>query len=408
MSRFLPPVLILLLCFLLTDCTSNRPLKFNHTLGNENWEARVENDPMPWTRGAGEWFLSGGQRGIEMPGNSRVPVNAMEAKDLQFSNIRVNGDFRVQIYGSKNENNVYVYGPTAGVKSVLVRAKGNRLFIEQRRNASPFVRQVIVRIGVKQLNSLYYQGRGRIEGIRLNSDTLSVTSTGRGDMYLAGHVNLRLLENFGSGNVSIFCVDTKDLQIRSSGPGETRVSGNVGLRSIQHSGNGNLIVIGASGKNLRIDASGKGRISVNGSIAPDEIIARGWTRVYVYGINAVSLHVQAMNYSQIGLQGYAHIFNLEAQGDTYVGARDLCSDEAFVRTQGNAHVNVAAVRKIFTEASGSSSIYFYGPEDILNRFVRDNAFIMRICTTMGNCPIPQPMKIYSFRNLEPFMLRGAG
>ncbi|MCP6769734.1 hypothetical protein NL529_33295, partial [Klebsiella pneumoniae] len=49
-----------------------------------------------------------------------------------FSQIKVNGSFQVQIFGTYGHNSVYVYGPNAGVSNVAVSVNGDKLSIRQK------------------------------------------------------------------------------------------------------------------------------------------------------------------------------------------------------------------------------------------------------------------------------------
>lgn len=350
----------------------------------------VETDPASWTRGADAWFMTGDAYAREMPAVFTTPITTMKVNAPVFSNIKSRGDFQVQIFGTDGPNTVYVYGPNDVVGATLVSVKGDTLYLNKR-TPCPNINKVIVRIGIHRLNSIVQLGRGRIEGIRLRGDCVTVTSWGSGNVYLAGSMNLKLLQNFGSGCISIFGANSPELDIKTSGSGTTNVSGNLGVKTINHIGTGCINVIGANSDGLRIYAHGSGKIGVNGIVNLCDVTARGTTRIYVCKVSSGDLHAYAYDNARIGLAGIARNLYVDAYSNSCVGLGKLCADNAYVRAYDTSHVNVAAWKAIFASSSGSSSIYYFGPSnDILTQFVSDNGMIIPVGRCSGFCPPPQP------------------
>jgi hypothetical protein len=388
-QRYLLVISIFLSMLILSGCYANRDYKFNYDLGRESWMHKIDRDTSRWAWGTDPWFLSGDAYATEAPlGYGALSTLKVSARD--FSGIKANGDFKVQIFGTDKENTVYVYGPTEAVAKTIATVKGNTLYLGQREKASPaLMRQVIIRIGVHRLNHLVQYGRGMIEGIRLGCEPLRVISVGSGNVYLAGHMKVTELRNIGRGTVSLFGVNTPELDIQVAGIGTTNVSGKVGVRSIVHHDSACLNIIGANSDGLKIEADGSGKIGIAGAVNLCLLRAAGNVRVYVCGVNSESLHVYANQRARIGLAGVAHRFYVDAYQDTYVAARDLCTDEAYIRADDRAHVNVAAARKIFATSSGGSSIYYFGQKEILTRFVSGSGFVMQMCAQESSCSMLQ-------------------
>lgn len=384
---------IFLFSLFLTACSSNRDLLFTHNLANETWMREVETDPLVWTRGTDPWFLSGDAHATETPDCYKGPVSTMQVNASDFSGIKTNGDFKVQIFGTQAANTVYIYGPAEAVSAISAVVKGDTLYLNQHKKASAYLmRQVIIRIGVHRLTNLVQYGRGMIEGIRLGADSLSITSIGSGNIYLAGRMNLKQVQNFGPASINIFGANTPELDVRTSGSGATNISGNIGVRSIVHHGSSCINIIGANSNHLGIIADGRGKIGVSGAVSLCLLKAKDTVRVYVCGIHTPALHVYTDDYARVGLAGVARNFYVDASEDTFVAARNLCTDEAYIHANDRAHVNVSAARKIFAAASGSGSVYFFGPADILTRFVSGSGLVMHMCAEEGSCAVKPKMQ----------------
>ncbi len=387
----------------LTSCSSQREAKFNFDLSEETWMSQVQTAPIGWTRNADAWFLSGDAHIVEMPPYA-TPINATRINAGFFNNIVSTGDFRVQIYSSPAANSIYIYGPAAGVRDTLITTKGHTLYLTQRPKASPTIRNVIIRIGVNQLNRLVQQGRGVVEGMRLDSSCLSVTSTA-GSIYLDGHLNVTSIRNYGFGQISIFGANTPRLDIATMNRGAVNVIGNIGVRTIVHHGCNNINIIGANSDGLRILADGTGTIGINGTVNLCEVNAKGSMRIFVLKTLGARLHVRVDENVCIGLAGAVHNFYVDAYHRAFVAASRLCSDNAYVNAHDSAHVNVSASQEMFATADGSSSVYFYGPPSVLSRFTSDSGFVMQMCSGKSFCAaavaLPPPV-------LPPLMLKGAG
>jgi hypothetical protein len=262
--------------------------------------------------------------------------------------------------------------------------------------------QVIIRVGVNNLDTLLQQGRGRIEGVQLNSRFLTVTSLGSGSIYLSGSMNLTSLVNTGSGTVTIFGANTPQLQVKVGGKSTTNLCGNVGIRSIVHHGRANINIIGANSNDLTVQADGSGKIGINGLVNLREVKARGATQVYIYKVTSPELHAYAYDGARIGLAGFVQNLYLDAYSKSCVGARDLCVDNGYVRAHQNAHVNISSNNKVFAAATENSSVYFFGSPNVMTQFVSGNGIVLPIWSyRTNNCPIAKQVTSVSYKQERP-------
>lgn len=389
MKRFVSlSILFIAFCLMLAGCASKRNPYPNSQLAQETWANAIDQAPGRWTNGADRWFMTGDANSTEVA-NRHAPYSAaistMMVKVPDFNSIQVNGDFQVQIFGTYDNNSVYVYGPNAGVRSLSVQVRKNVLCVTQESNASRGVmNKVIIRIGVNYLRSLTQLGCGTVEGVRLHSNGLMVNSSGQGNMYLAGNLALRRVESTGSGMVTIFGVNARGLEIRSLGSGDINLGGQVGIKSILHRGSGDVNVIGANSDSdcaMKIYTDGSGKIGLSGQANIAEIIAKGHTCVYACPTMSSNTYVYEYDNARVGLSGSGRNLYVDTNNGSRFYGRSLCVESAFVRARDNSHVNVESNSRIFAAATQNASVYFYGEPKIMSQFVSGNGVVIPIWPT---------------------------
>lgn len=398
MKRHLLIGLILISALILVGCSYKRNPTMNADLTQEGWISEVDSNPVKWTAGADKWFLTGDPNATEVDTRNApysAAISTTSVKVPNFTKIKLNGNFQVQIFGTYGNNSVYVYGPNDAVRETAIEVRGDTLCVNQAPKARQDIRQVIVRIGVNQLQSLVQLGGGTVEGVQLHSYGLDVVNMGRGNMYLAGNMNLKTLINTGSGCVNVFGANTPVLDIKTGGSGITNVSGNVGIRSIMHHGRTDVNIIGANSDNLKIYADGRGKIGIKGIVNLRELKARDFTRVYIMRLRTTEAYVYAFDKAQVGLAGSAGSIYIDAFKNACVSARNLCANTAYVRAHQWAHINIAASNKIFAAATDNASIYFFGSPNVMSQFVSNNGTVIPIWSNNGSmCPVAQPIQEY--------------
>ena len=375
MKRFLPILLVLLSFLLLASCTQQFPY-MGSDAAREGWHKDVETDPHAWTRGADSWFLIGAPNKAELQNRHAPYAEAISTTLVRvssdFSNIKASGDFQVQIFGA-DHNSVYVYGPNAGTQQVAVTVSGNTLCVTQTQPMShAIMNRVIVRIGVTGLHKLIQEGEGRIEVIHIQSPNLSITSTttGTGPVYLSGHVNLRHVKQVGTGTINVLGAYTPALDIETFNGGVLNISGNVGVRSIKHYGTSDINIVGANSDSLTVYTEGEGKIGISGTVNVRQIIAKDHTCVYIYALCGNHIDVDMRGSAHVGLSGSVNDLNVSTFDASRFDGRYLCTVNAFVKAHGKSHINLTASGKVFATADQSSSIYFFGPANLLSPFVK--------------------------------------
>jgi hypothetical protein len=350
---------------------------------NETWQQNVQANSGQWAQGASRWFLAGDPNRAEEASRQApdtAAISTMQVRVPNFNSIKVNGPFQVQIFGSLEQNSVYVYGPNEEVRQIAVEVRGNTLYVNVAGDPAGTRKmgQVIVRIGIVNLLRLEQQGVGRIEGRQIRSTSLDIISSGSGAIYMAGNMNVKCIRASGSGNVNVWGAITPVLDIETNGSGCVNVCGNVGVRSIKHFGKGDINIIGANSDNLCIDAAGVGKIGIRGNVNVREIKAKDRTCVYICGSNSANLCAYLSGEAHVGVSGRANDLYVDASGNSRFWGRYLCTTNAYVRAKDSAHINVMASNKIFASAVNNSSIYFFGTPDLMSQFVSGNGTVIPI------------------------------
>lgn len=405
----------IILAFLFLAGCANRNPSVRTDLSQENWQRGVETNPRQWMSGADRWFMTGDPSAIEMADRvapSVVAMSTMQVKVPDFTNIKVDGAFQVQIFGTYECNSVYLYGPNEAVRDVSVEYRNGTLFVHQVKQ-SRMMRNVIVRIGVQNLHTLTQLGCGTIEAIQIRSTALCIyaSANSTGNIYLSGNVNLWRVIHFGRGSINVWGANTPQLDIYSSGFGALNICGNVGVRSITHHQRGEINIIGVNTDSLKINTDGSGKIGLQGVMNIRQVCARGNTCVFAYTSNSASIYAYAYDHAVIGIAGCTEDLTVETSGSARFYGRYLCAQNAFVRARNTSHINVSAANKIFASAINSSSVYFFGTPNNLSQFISGNGVVIPMWNGVSNgCVVPRRIvykgEAYSYKGeVRPVTVR---
>lgn len=387
------------LSFVLVSCTiSNNPTA-DRDFTHEIWKASVEHNPNIWKLSTDTWFWTGEPNAEELANRQHPSLSEMTTsvvRTASFHRVESNGDFQIQIFQS-DRHSVFVYGPNAGAHAVGIESAGGVLRIRQTEKIPQKVmRQVIVRIGIQNLTNLLQLGSGPVSVSQIRSKNLCVESRGAGNIYLSGDINLRRVISKGAGCIFIFGADTCLLDISTSGSGMVNIYGSLGVRSIIHHGSGNINLIGVRTKKLSIYADGTGKIGLCGwYINLCAVTAKDNTCVYVYNVFGDHLVVNTFGRAQVGLIGKVSELYVNTRGSSVFLGRDVCAQQAFVTALGSSHINVNARFRTFARASESGSIYFFGPETLLDSFVSGSGEIVAI-GGQNACNCDQEYRAYAY------------
>lgn len=394
--------LLLTSLLILTGCSHDffYQTTVNKNLVREDWMSKINLSSDNWTRNADSWFLTGEPNQIEQYSRMAPSFAAITTSSVNvgnFTNIIVDGDFQVQIVGSQLTNSVYVVGPNNLARQVSVQNFNNALRIMQAKDCKGNMKNVIVRIGVRELRGITNLGKGNIYGRNITSGCLIVKACDCGCIFLSGEMNLNKVIQLGKGTITIIGAFTPSLDITVKGNGNVNVCGRVGVQNIVHIGDGCINIIGADTNCLSIFAAGCGTTSIAGYVNLRKLTACDNSRVYVYWVNSSSLYITQSGNSHVGLAGAATNMNLDMKDGSRFGGQYLHGGSVYVRTRDWAHANVTADKKVFAAATDKSSIYLFGSSNIVSRYSTGSAVILPVWNDSCMVP-PMPMARPMYKN----------
>lgn len=386
-----------LFAFLLTSCANTRDIfstQVRPDLTRETWLQQINTDPSRWPLHVDRWFYNGSPSALEVYGQSSssydMAMTMMEVRVPDFTTIQVDGPFKVQIVGGVQRNRVFVYGTNVAARGTATEIRGNTLYIHASRGYDArTLNQVIVRIGIRNLRNLYFNGTAYVEGKNICSDSLSVVNAGCGHITLTGQMNLNFVSQSGSGTTTIIGAYTPALNVKAY-HGILNISGRVGIRSLDNQG-ALVNIIGADTDLLAIYGSNKSMTTMTGYINLKKLIATGNSRIYMYWVNSSGAYISIYDWSKVGLAGNSHNLNIELSNSSRFEGQYLHGDNIYVRTRGWSHANVFANKKLFAAAMDDSSIYFFGSPNVISRYSSKNGAVIPVwgeaCPVM---PLAQP------------------
>jgi len=368
-------------------------------LTNEHWIQNVPTQPRLWARHADPWFLTGKPNRIEQNARNAPPSAAMtilSVKAPYFKKIEVDGHFQVQIV-SQEKNSVMVLGTNASARDVVVENHGNTLFIHTPKDADPaIVNSIIVRIGVRNLQSITNLGDATILGRHISSEGLIVKNCSTGCIMLEGTINLLEATNLGEGTITILGACTPALSVSAIGNGNVYIAGHVGIQSIDHNGDGQVSIIGADTQSLTITTHGKGLTTVYGFVNLKLINAADNSCVYVYWVcNTNGLQICQTGSSRVGIAGKGTVITVDLSEASLFQGHYFHAHDAYVTTRHVAHANINANKEIFATASQNSSIYIEGTSNTVSSHVTENAVILPFQMQAPPLIVPPTYPVYS-------------
>jgi len=305
--------------------------------------------------------------------------------------VTIDGCFQVQIVGGQDRSSVFILGPNEETRQTLVQVFGNTIVVTQSKDDKGRMvnlKNVIVRIGVRDLRSLKVNGGANVEGRTLISDGMVINANNDGNILLNGHMNLLKINNSGSGTVSVIGAYAPCLRIVNRSSGTVNLSGRVGVQSIDNLGNGKVNIIGADSRSLAIHACGNSVTKIAGYANLKHLDATDHSCVNFYWVKSNGADILLSGHARVGLAGCITHLDLCVMDNARFGGQYLHSNDIYVQTSGDAHANIAADKKIFASAVDNSSIYFYGSPGNVSRYTTDHGSVIPVWSNTTALPVP--------------------
>ena len=164
-----------------------------------------------------QWFRSGNQ-GYGSGNVARETRSVSGFSEVALSGI---GNLTIRQTGSESltieaEDNVIPYIDTT--------VENNRLTITTRNGIPTPTRPVNYELTVKDLSALQLLGAGTIDASGISTDSLNATTSGAGDMKVAGKANSQDITVLGAGSYQAGDLESKQVKINLSGAGNALVN----------------------------------------------------------------------------------------------------------------------------------------------------------------------------------------
>jgi hypothetical protein len=412
MKRYILLGIACVTSLILTSCASNNNTLYKAQVRNdlvqENWINHVTLNPNNWTNHADKWFYTDEPRNFnefDAGAPAGRAITAMMVRVPDFNNIKVDGPYRVQIYGGQLHNTLYVLGPNEAARHTAVEIKGNTLFIHPATECGKGCgnpNDVIVRIGIHDLANLHANGSGLIEGKLITSSGLNIKSTNSSEILLTGEIRLQRVFQASSAPISIIGAYSPEVDVKIINNGNVNLSGRIGIRHILKQGRGDLNIIGADSDSLDIKSSGSGMTTINGYVNLRKIDVTESSRVYLYWVNSNGIYINLNGSGRLGLAGSANNIDVEVGGNARFEGKYLRAENVYIRTSGSSHANVTPRSKLFANAMDNSSIYFFGSPNVVSRYTSGNGIVIPVFNDA--CPVPMaPVNAHPmFKDETPF------
>ena len=377
----------------LTSCANNTNYynsQVKPDLVHETWLKEINLNPNQWTTNTDDWFVTGKPSNFErsdMNAPYSKAISTMSVRVPDYTKLKVDGRMHVQIVGLQDHNSAFVFGPNDAVREVIIEVNGDTLFIHEPKNCNGSgMDQVIVRLGIRNLQKLTTSGNVEIEGRDVSSDSLSIDSSSMKDTALKGSgLNLSSINQMGYGNVTVLGAETPVLNIKTAAKGCVNVSGRVGIHQITNNG-GTIHILGADSDALSIAASGPSYTSIVGYVNLKKLVAGNSSQVYAYWVNSNGAYVTLYENAHVGLAGAIKNLNVDASNMSRFDGQYLRGENVYVRTRDWSHANVNSSHKLFAAALDSSSIYFFGSPNIVSRYTARDGIVIPVWNDTPNLP----------------------
>jgi hypothetical protein len=398
MKRVILLVVVCLTTLLFTGCANNSArtgTTIRGNLSNEFWMQRINLDPNMWTKNASPWFFTNeptrfDQYASNSPLSSAISIVTVRVPD--FTKIKIDGPFRVQIAGRQEHNSVNIMGANALTRHTAVDIRGDTLFLHPASECTSgcgHLDQVVVRIGMRELHSLVDSGTGSVEAKDIDSSGLVLISTNCANILMVGDMTVTDIAQQGTGTISLLGVNTPALNINIYNNGSLNVSGHVNVKRIMKQGSGNLNILGATSDGLIVKSSGSGVTTVAGYTNLKRLDAEGNSRVYIYWVNSAGMYVNIRDHSHVGLAGSTTNLDVDLSNDSRFLGKYLRANNVYIRTRDYSHANINPADKLFANAMDNSSIYFFNAPNIISRYTLGNGVVVPVFNDdLPAAPVP--------------------
>ncbi len=269
-----------------------------------------------------------------------IPYLNKDIAISRFSSLNIQGPIDVYIDATQTKPSLQILGDQKCVSEVTWKEKNHTLYLGTKSfYQARHDRRLTIKVNTtsKQINQILFHSNASLFGKGLMG-SLSLRSEGAGQINLyTNKLNLKSLYSNGDGNIRLHNIRSRDLSIKSYHTHYVLIEGEVALNTIDFIGNGNLRVYWVNSPYLKINAAGKGKIV---------------------------------------LAGVVKTLDTHLSQKTQLLARQLCAQQGFIKTQGQAQAQIKVKNKLTAFAKDKSIIYYDSPTNFIRTYAQDNGLIL--------------------------------
>ena len=273
---------------------------------------------------------------------SSPPLVIKNVATPSFAGLAIQGPVNV-IIDTKVKSSIpslQIFGDAKTVSAVTWKVKNQTLYLGTKWNYWPRRGdRLTIKLNTtpSQLNKINFNSNGSLFGKGLTG-TLALTATGKGCIKLCTKkLNLTSLSASDKVNITLHNISSSNLTIQDGTAGKIKLEGDVALHAINVTGNGDLIIYWLDSAYLQVNSRGNGRIF---------------------------------------LAGIAKTLDVNLSEKTHLFAKQLRSENGFVKTQNQAVAEVTIKNKLNALAKDDSIIYYATPVNFVNTYTETTGVVL--------------------------------
>lgn len=306
-----------------------------------------------------------GQRFLTQP---EKPIASKPSKETErqivlgdVNRISISGDYCIDLVDTNGPTTVLLEGPADLISAVNVQTNNNKASINFDKSFERnLARKIHLVLSVNALCQLNYEGNGVLMGNQLQTDNLSLSTKGNGNIQLSGRLNLRAIQHEGGGQLKLTGVSSEGMRFATSGSGDVFLQGTIGISDFTYQGSGNIRIGKLTAQALNMLIDGSGTLELDGVINLKKLEQKGSAQLKLYWVESDRLSITVNDTAKAELAGIVKWLYLNTYNTAQCNVRYLRAENAFVLAKDNSSVKVNVSQQLYSDASDNAAIYTYG------------------------------------------------
>lgn len=127
-----------------------------------------------------------------------------------------------------------------------------------------------------------------------------------------------------------------------------------------------------------ITLTGDGKTRMQGDWVLSRLDVSGNANCYAYWIDSTNMHILTTDNAKVFLAGVVSDLDIISRNHSAIDARNLKTENAYVRTQDKSQVNVSARNSLSSYSSEGSTVYLYGDAPLSIHYLNNHGSALRM------------------------------